>query len=318
MQTFGLKPVCLNLGECNGLGDLICATPVIKKLYESYGQKVTVLSKMPELFKKNPYVEKSYKIFSVDIDYFNEHYLMHNSFYNMGSKNERGIEYKHNRIDIRQLHAINLGFMLAEGEKDCFYKPTEPCKFPIPDGKYVVIHPVTSWATRTWNESYWIDITQKLSEMGYVVVAIGKDSEETGFFFVEKPVFNLQTANLVNLLNKTSISDCWHLINAATCVITMDSGILHLAGTTDTHIIHLGSHLKPEFRIPYRNGVQGYKHTYVHGTCPLFCGSDMKYGVEEWGNIQGVQPLIRCLENKQTFECHPTVEQVLQKVKELI
>jgi hypothetical protein len=40
----------------------------------------------------------------------------------------------------------------------------------------------------------------------------------------------------------------------------------------------------------------------------------MKYGVKEWGDIQGVPPLIRCLENKKTFECHPSVEQVLNQI----
>ncbi len=313
-----MKPICLNLGECNGLGDLICSTPVIKKLYETYGQKVYVLSKIPELFKMNPYVEKSYKVFSVDMDYFNKHFLMHNSFYNMGSKNERGIEYKHNRIDIRQLHAINLGFMLGEGEKDCFYLPTEDCKHPIPQDKYIVIHPVTSWATRTWSEENWVELVDNITQKGLKVVAVGKNSSETGFFDVQKPVFNLRTAKMINLLNNTSISDCWHLIDKAACVVTMDSGILHLAATTDTHIIHLGSHLKPEFRIPYRNGIQGYKHTYVHGTCPLFCGSDMKYGVEEWGSIQGVQPLIKCLENKPRFECHPSVDSVISEIMKVI
>jgi hypothetical protein len=37
----------------------------------------------------------------------------------------------------------------------------------------------------------------------------------------------------------------------------------------------------------------------------------MKYGVKEWGTIQGVPPLIGCLENKATFECHPAVDHVL-------
>ena len=107
-----MKPICLNLSACNGLGDLICATPTIKKLSEAYEKKITILSPFPELFKMNPFVEGSYKTSSVDMGYFNEHYLMHDSFYNVGKKNDRGIEYKHNRIDIRQFHAIHLGFML--------------------------------------------------------------------------------------------------------------------------------------------------------------------------------------------------------------
>ena len=39
----------------------------------------------------------------------------------------------------------------------------------------------------------------------------------------------------------------------------------------------------------------------------------MKYGVKEWGDVQGVQPLIGCLENKETFECHPEVEEFMMK-----
>ena len=63
-----------------------------------------------------------------------------------------------------------------------------------------------------------------------------------------------------------------------------------------------------------------------HGTQTAFASSahqankpsDMKYGVKEWGSINGVPPLINCLEKKPTFECHPSTEQVLNKIKELI
>jgi hypothetical protein len=162
-------------------------------------------------------------------------------------------------------------------------------------------------------------LTQMLNDIGLNVVSIGKDSSETGFFNVQKPVFNFAIEKGLNLMNKTNISDCWNLITRARCFITMDSGLLHLAGTTDTPIVHLGSSIKPEFRIPYRNGgKQDYKYSYVRGGCGLECGSNAKYGIKEWGNIQGVAPLIKCLENKPTFECHPSVEQVLESIKSLI
>lgn len=312
-----MKPVCLDLSECNGLGDLLCATPTIKVLSESYNQKIYVLSKMPELFKNNPYVEKSYKYSSVDIDYFNDNFVIHNSFYNVGKKNERGIEYKHNRIDIRQFHAINLGFMLKPDEMECFYRPTEDCKFEMPDTQYIVIHPVTNWASRTWSEDNWAKLTEKLIDKGYKVVAIGKDSSETGFFNVNKPVHNLQNENLINLLNQTSISDCWHLIANSFAFITMDSGLLHLAGTTDAEIIQLGSSIYPNFRTPYRQGNQTYRYQYVRGKCGSECASNMKWGIKEWGNIQGVPPLIGCLENKETFECHPSVDDVYMRILNL-
>lgn len=305
-----MKPVCLDLSECNGLGDLICATPTIKKLHDAYERKLIVISKMPELFKTNPYVEKSYKADSIDRDYFKANYIMHNSFYLVGKKDERGIEIKHNMMDIRQFHAIHLGFMLTQSEMECYYRPIEPKKNFIHE-KYAVIHPVNSWPNRTWSQDNWINLCAELIKWGYKVVAVGKDSSETGFFNVQKPVHNMDGQDIINLMNQTSISETWHLINDAAVVITMDSGILHLAGTTSTPIIQLGSAIDPEFRKPYReNG----KHIYVRGGCGLHCCSNMKYALEYWKTIDSVQPLIGCLEKKETFECHPSVEQVIHAI----
>ena len=311
-----MKPVCLNLEECNGLGDLICATPTIKKLHDSYQRKIIVLSKMPELFKMNPYVEASYKAASIDMDWFKENVIMHNSFYLVGKKDERGVEMKHNMMDIRQFHAIHLGFMLTKYEMECHYRPTEQMVNTI-KGKYIVIHPVNSWPNRTWSQDNWLGLCEELIKLGYIVVAVGKDSSETGFFNVDKPVHDMGD-NIINLMNKTSISETWYLLNNSTAVITMDSGILHLAATTETLIFELGSPINPEFRTPYRYGEQGWRHHYIKGGCGLHCSSNMKYALEYWPTIDYVQPLIGCLEKKETFECHPSVEQVINTISRLI
>jgi ADP-heptose:LPS heptosyltransferase len=220
-------------------------------------------------------------------------------------------------IDIRQFHAIHLGFMLAKDEMDCYYRPIEEAKNKIED-RYVLIHPVQTWVTRTWDAQNWIELTKRLNEKGIKVVSIGRDSSETGFFNVKKPVFDFKIANGLNLMNKTSISECWHLISNSICFVTMDSGLLHLAGTTDANIIHLGSSIKAEFRIPYRNGSQSYKYNYVRGGCGIECASNAKYGIKEWGDIQGVAPLIKCLEDKPTMECQPNVEQVFEAINTLL
>jgi hypothetical protein len=160
-------------------------------------------------------------------------------------------------------------------------------------------------------------LTKKLNEQGIAVVSVGKDSSETGFFNINKPTLNFDIRNGLNMMNKTDLSQTWYLIDKSMCFVTMDSGLLHLAGTTDTDIIYLGSSIKHEFRAPYRNGSQDYKLHYVSGGCALRCASDMKHGVKEWGSIQGIAPLIGCLEGKPTFECHPSVEKVLDKISEL-
>ena len=101
--------------------------------------------------------------------------------------------------------------------------------------------------------------------------------------------------------------------------IMITSPSLHLfnGATTDAEIIQLGSSIKPEFRIPYRQGSQQYKYNYITGGCNLACASDMKHGVREWGTVQGIAPLIGCLENKSSFECQPTVIQIYNRILEL-
>ena len=313
-----MKKICLDLTEANAIGDTLCSTPTLRKLYQAYNSKIIVVTKHPELFNHNPYVEKVYHSNSINRDYINSEFITHNSFYENGQKNSRGVEYRHNMIDIRQYHAIKLGFMLTKDELELDYTPNDFEDIKGLPEKFVLIHPVQNWSSRTWDAVNWMRLTEKLNSNGISVVSIGKDSSEVGFFNVNKPIFNFKIKNGLNLMNQTSLSQSWHLINKSSCFVTMDSGLLHLAGTTDCEILQLGSSINPEFRAPYRNGSQEYKYHYVGGSCPLLCGSDMKYGVKEWGNIQGVPPLIKCLEGKKTFECHPSVEQVYNKILEII
>ena len=313
-----MKKICLDLSGCRALGDTIASTPVLRRLYNSYNQKIVVVTNYPELFKNNEYVDKVYPSTNINIEFLKENFIYHNSFHNLGNKNEFDVELKHNTIDIRQFHAIMLGFMLNNDELGYDYTPE---KFEPIDGlpeKYVLIHPVQTWPSRTWSAENWVTLTKLLNNRDISVVSIGKDTSETGFFNIDKPIFNFEIKNGLNLMNKTSISLAWHLINKSLSFVTMDSGLLHLAGTTDAEIIMLGSSIRPEFRLPYRNNSQTYKQYYITGTCRLACASNMKHGVKEWGNIQGVPPLIGCLENKPLFECHPQVHSVLHKIENII
>lgn len=301
------------------LGDTICATPTLRKLYETYNQKISVVTHIPEVFYGNPCVDKIYdmeeykRYDGFNLPQFNE-YDIHTTFGSIGEKYNK-IEKKHNVFDIRQFHATELGFMLTPEEMRCEFWPTEDGTYDQSNwGDYVVLHPTNTWPSRTWSKENWIKLIQMLEESNIDYVLIGKDDSEEGFFHVDKKVFDFDNIKGLNLLNKTSLSEAYWFIYFAKYFITMDSGLLHLAGTTDTHIIQLGSSINPYFRAPYRKGKQDYKYDCVLGSCDLHCASNMKYGIKEWGSIQGVPPLIDCLENKPTFECHPTPEQVMKYI----
>jgi ADP-heptose:LPS heptosyltransferase len=308
-----MKDVCIDVLGCRALGDTLAVTPTLRKLYNSYGKKISVATNQPEIFKNNPYVDN---IFNEITDDIKNDYEVFQSF-NIGY-HPNGICYKHNAMDIRQFHAVNLGFMLTKDEMSMDYFPDEVESIEGLPEKYVLIHPVQNWNSRTWDAKKWQMLTKLLNERGIAVISVGKDSSELGGSNVDKPVFNFNIDIGLNLMNQTSLSQTWWLINSAMCFITMDSGLLHLAGTTDSEIIQLGSSIHPQFRAPYRKNNQGYKYHYVLGGCGLHCASDMKYGVREWQSIQGIPSLVNCLERKETFECHPTIFAVYNKVLEIV
>lgn len=286
------------------LGDTLAATPTLRKLFNSYNKKIDVMTHHPELFKKNKYINNLYS-FS---DRINENIYaeIFNTFIGVGGKkNEYGVEKKHNTIDIRQYHALDLGFMLNDAEMEYDYIPNDYIQIKDLPSEYVCLHVANTWPSRTYSDENWQKLINILNSRDIATVLVGKDSHETGFYNVDKPTKKLKFSKGIDLTNQLDISQCWHVINKAKYFITMDSGLLHLAGTTDTHIIQLGSSINNKLRAPYRNNSQDYKYSYISGPCDIFCASNIKYGVREWKTIQGVPPLIYCLENKKNFDCHP-------------
>lgn len=286
------------------LGDTLAATPTLRKLYNSYNRKIDVVTYHPELFIRNKYVNKVFKFGTIlEEKSYSE---IFNTFLGVGGKkNDYGVEKKHNTIDIRQYHALDLGFMLNEKEMEYDYIANNYLEIENLPSEYICLHVANTWPSRTYSDENWQTLINLINSKNIAVVLIGKNSHETGFYNVDKPTKKLNFIIGLDLTNKLDISQCWHVINKAKYFITMDSGLLHLAGTTDTHIIQLGSSINNKLRAPYRKNSQEYKYTYIGGSCDIFCASDIKYGVKEWKTIQGVPPLITCLENKTSYECHP-------------
>lgn len=297
------------------LGDTIAAIPTLRKLSTVYNQPLTVFTTLPEIFQGHPCVKQA-----LPADADKSDFMVYRSFYPLvGQTIEvRGekIEFRHSNSDIRQFHAVSLGFNLTESEMETDLYVEEALELEgLKD--YVIIHPTQTWATRTWSQQSWQDLVNQLNDRGIPVVAVGRDSKEVGYFNVQKPVMDINIRLGINLLNdaRTSVAALrWMMNHRARAVVTMDSGILHIAGTTDVQIIQLGSSIDPKLRAPHRNGSQDYKYKYVSGSCDLFCSSNMKYNVREHGSIHGVPPQIFCLEHKPTFECHPEVQPVFEEV----
>ena len=121
------------------LGDTLAAIPTINKLKQAHECPLVVFTHHPYLFDNHPSVKealpinsskKGYKIYNVP-------------FTGKDKINGETVEFKHAQIDIRQFHAMSLGFSLTpeEMEMDLYIEEDWDVGFE----NYVVIHPTHTW-----------------------------------------------------------------------------------------------------------------------------------------------------------------------------
>jgi len=303
-------------------GDTFLATPTLRYLSKSHRKKLNVVTHKKDVFKNNPYVQ--------DILSFDEFYTLnpsdiikYESFTYPGQKDGNGIEKKFGHFDGRQLHASDLGFQLPieDLEYDFFPDPLN-LDIDLPE-KYVVLHVTTNWPNRTWAYENWVELIKWLKDNQIFTVLIGSGYREIlHSSYSDKPLDKecplFDDYYGLDLTNKGTMSDMWWVIQNSQAIVTMDSAPLHLASTTDAHIIQLGSAINPSFKRFYRNGDWTYKYHFMGGTCNLFCNTNLFYNIREWGDINSVPPQPNCLENKPTFECHPQLNSVIDKLNKIL
>jgi len=317
------KEVVLRV-NCSSLGDTLCSTPTLRKLAKAYAKEIIVCSFRYDVFKNNPFVKRH-----INYDEFEkeeqQRYKVFDTYNFLKKKREGGI-CNTARFDLRRIHASEIGLDLLPEEMECDYYPgpvelrEEDFRF-IKNNKYIAVHVARTWPSRTWPEKEYKKLIKGLNESGYPVILIGLDlPRESGTYKTDKTCYDTKDWDFkgLNFINKNSLDESYYIIKNSEAFITLDTGALHLAGCTDTYIINIGSSINPKFRIPYRQGSQERKVSFVEGSCDLFCASDPKYSVIEHGSLSIPPPLPFCLEGKPTFECQPNAEKVTNVVLEAL
>lgn len=297
-----IKKILLKI-NASGMGDALMATPALKRLSQIYSQKISVKSRWENLFKNNPYVDLNLLL---EEEFDESDYEVFNCY--------SGDVKKHHACFCARSCAYDLGFDLTKKELSLEYYPSDDCIYDFNYlDNYICLHTTSNWRNRTWKGEYWQDLVDKLHNLPYKIVIIGKDYKETFYngSVCHKKCFVPEGEKVIDFTNDgSSINDLWHLINNSKALITLDSGPLHLAGTTDTWIFQIGSARHPEFVAPFRNESQDYKHIFIGGECTAFCASNIKYSVKEWKTINSTHFLPECQEDYPEIKCHPTSSQV--------
>jgi hypothetical protein len=294
----------------SGMGDALLSTPALRKLSYFYNNKsLSIKTRYPDLFKNSPYINE---VISLDKDFDETDCEVFEVYKN----NER----KHHACYCGRSCAYDLGFDLTSEELSLDFYPDSQSIYEIYKLKnYICLHTTSNWKNRTWKQENWSKLISLIQNTDLNIVLIGKDYEEVYFdgSICKKKCFQIEGKNIIDFTNDgSSIHDLWHLINNSKGIVTIDSGPLHLAGTTDAWIFQIGSARHPEFVAPFRKGSQNYKHEYIGGECKTFCASNLKYTIKEWNTIRAAHFLPECQENYSEIKCHPTSESVFNKIKE--
>jgi ADP-heptose:LPS heptosyltransferase len=164
-------------------------------------------------------------------------------------------------------YAEEAGIRLSDDEKHItlWYNNNMPLRNKIDlflkeysQKSFVVIHPTVSWPNRTLGTKWWDELVTILFKNNILPVIVGT--------YVDAIT---PSNNILDLRNQLSIQEIAYLIDQSKVFIGFDSGILNVAGTTSTHIIGIFTHVKAEFRMPYRNGILGSNYTVIK--TPLDC-----------------------------------------------
>lgn len=311
------------------MGDTLCSTPTIRKLYESYGHKIDVMAVRDDVLKGSPYINNLLK-FENEVSGYDEVFdgfvrsVKVNKNMDAHTFHDTPIEIKLSNFEARQIHALSLGITLYPEEMNCDFFPDEPTeKSNTIDEKCIVLHVTESWPNRTWEVKKWqrlIDLIKENTDLK--VVTIGKSHSEHGHHgVIEKRVVRLNNVDYDFTENdevrdqvfqngRDSLSEMWHILNNSFGLVSFDSGPIHLAGTTDSWIFQIGASIRPEKTAPWRHSSQKYKFDFVGGECKIFCGSCPKYSVKEWGTINSMPYYPECLEGYDEFKCQPSPDEV--------
>ncbi len=133
--------------------------------------------------------------------------------------------------------------------------PVDISKFNVDFSKAVIL--VTSYrdVTRMWQPEYILEVAKWVKEKGLIPVFIGKTGMDTSAKESVQPKTALPediSEHGVDLRNQTSISELASIFSHSKAVCGLDSGPIHLAGTTSIPIVCGYTSVSAENRMPIR------------------------------------------------------------------
>jgi ADP-heptose:LPS heptosyltransferase len=274
------------LFDNGGLGDLIAAMPAFRFIYEKHPH-VHVYVWIPDFF---------YDFAKACLKGTENRILL-----GKWSQGADGFKSGYHSVSFRNNHYTNLAQHMTEHAFHLICNTVPDDKnylnylqpnlskinideFKLPE-KYVVITTGFTAKVREFLPRHINTISQYVLDKGFTPVFLGKKETPSGLKFVIKGKFNTEINydSGINLIDKTTLLQATLICSKAAAVVGLDNGILHLASCTDVPIVGGFTTVKPEHRVPYRDGVKGKNYFAVVPPESLkcrFCQSNWNFSFE--------------------------------------
>lgn len=223
------------------LGDVLMTTPVIREYKErNPNSKIVFLTAIPTVLCNNSDIDviahPTTKVSSLNASEIYDFDLAYekNPKCNVIDAYSRVVFGK--EIEDKSLRLVSLDEDFSSAMKKIPYET-------LPE-KLAVVHMGVSWASRTWPRSKWIETITRLTSGGYTVLVIGSGSDYRPDVL----------PRVIDAVGKFSIFEIREVLKRSSVFVGIDSGMFHVAQTTEVPIVGMFTVANPSYRIAQRNG----------------------------------------------------------------
>ncbi len=142
--------------------------------------------------------------------------------------------YQHAIVRMRSLFSQALGYTLPATPPD-FGLTRLPSSLSLPSSQpYLVFLHGTTWATKLWPETYWIELAKLAEQAGYRIKLSGGNAEE-----MARAQRIGGACAAVDVLPRLTLADMAALLVEAEAVVAVDTGFGHLAAALNVPTVSL-------------------------------------------------------------------------------
>lgn len=252
------KPINVLVRRRAAIGDVIMTTGVVRELRKHYGSDavITVATDEISAYRNNPRIDGIIPFSTITGDHImnSDVYINLDDAYELNPKNHYVDSYFYRAFG-------NFGLLPGADRSVELFPNKEDCDLVDIDleeigNKFIVVHMRNwHWAAKNINVDIWYEVFEKLFEQrtDFKIVCAGGS---TDYFIQDHPLF-------FDARSKYNNQQLKYLCDHARAFVGIDSGPFQCAAASNTHIVALLTHLKPERILPYRHGELGYNCTAI-------------------------------------------------------